>query len=155
MALTRLLRVHDVVTTARLLTLGFSDRELRSLVSHGDLHRIHRGVYVDGRTRLSPWGHLKAALLATHLNAFLSHRTAAAARRYRAINIREIHVSVIADHTPRIPGLVLHRTIEPGTGEVTLESGLRIASLPRILVELAPTASDRELQDLITQWRAP
>jgi hypothetical protein len=153
LALTRLLRRDEVVTTTALLALGFSERQLSGLVAHGDLARIHRGVYVDGRTRLSPWGHLRAALLApaARLRPFLSHRSAAAARKYRAINTREIHVSVIADHTPRIPGLILHRTTEPARGEVTMLSGLRVASLPRILVERAATATDRELQDLITQ----
>jgi hypothetical protein len=153
LALTRLLRAEDAVTTATLRGLGFSERELRGLISHGDLHRLHRGVYGDGRARLSPWGHLRAALLApaAHLHPCLSHRSAAAARKDRAVNTREVHVSVIADHTPRIPGLILHRTTEPGRGEVRLLSGLRVASLPRILLELAPTATDRELQDLITQ----
>ncbi len=153
LALTALLRRDDAVMTAQLLQLGLSRHEIASLVSHGDLTRVHRGVYVDGRTRLSPWGHLRAALLAcpSRLSPFLSHRTAAAARRYRPINVRGIHVSVVADHTPRIPGLILHRTTAPARGEVTLESGLRVASLPRILVELAATATDAELQDLITQ----
>ncbi len=156
-ALTRLLRRLDTVTTAQLLQLGFTSTELRGLVSHGDLLRLYRGVYVDGRTKLTPWIHLKAALLAcaAHLDPFLSHRTAAAARRYRPINVREIHVTVVADHTPHIPGLIVHRTTAPARGEVTLESGLRVASLPRILVDLATsgtgTATDAELNDLITQ----
>jgi hypothetical protein len=139
-----------VVTTRQLLELGFTRRELQRLVSRGDLLRLHRSVYVDGRTRITPWVRLKAALLAAGPTAFLSHRTAAAARGYRNINPREIHVSVVADHTPKIPGLIIHRTTTPGKGEVTTTGGLRASTVPRILVELAPTAKREELDELIT-----
>jgi hypothetical protein len=149
-ALTRLLRREDVVTTEQLLDLGLTRHDIRGLVSRGDLLRLHRRVYVDGRTRTTPWVRLKAALLAAGPTAFLSHRTAAAARGYRNINTREIHVSVVANHTPKLPGLIIHRTTTPGKGEVTSTGGLRASTVPRILVELAPTAKREELDDLIT-----
>jgi hypothetical protein len=149
-ALTRLLRRDDVIATADLGKLGYSRHEVTTLCEHGDLIRLHRGVYADGRTRLSPWTRLRAALLATGSSAFLSHRAGAAARGYRNINPWDIHVTVIATSTPRLAGLSVHRTTEPGPGEVTRVSGLRVSSVPRILVELSATAPRQELDALIT-----
>jgi hypothetical protein len=149
-ALTRLLRREEVITSADLLRLGFSKTEVRGLVKRGALVRLYRGVYVDGRTRTTPWVRLKAALLAAGPTAFLSHRTAAAARGYRSINTREIHVSVVADRTPKIPGLFLHRTIQPARGEISTVGGLRASTVPRILVEIAADATLSQLDELIT-----
>lgn len=148
--LTVRLRRELVINTAELTSYGFSPTEIRGLVTHGDLLRLHRGVYVDGRSAPTPWCRLKAGLLAAGPDAFLSHASAAAARRYRPINPRDIHVTVVATSTPQIAGITVHRSAPPGPGEVSIDRGVRVATLPRILLDLAATGPEAELAELIT-----
>ena len=152
-ALTTWLRREAVISTPQLRTLGYSRDAIWWLVKHGELERLHHGVYTDGRTRPGPTTRLKAALLAAGPTAFLSHRTAAAARGFRLINTRDLHVTIVAKHTRKLPGLELHRTAgKPGRGEVSTVAGLRVATVPRILLDLAAAgAGDGELRDLIKQ----
>ncbi|MBO0767517.1 MAG: DUF559 domain-containing protein [Solirubrobacterales bacterium] len=141
------LRRHDAVRTEQLLTIGFSERQIGHLVAHGNLKRQYHGVYVDGHSPVSPRGQLRAALLAVP-GAFLSHRTGAAVRGYRALNTREIHLTVARAHTPRIKGLRIHRTgHEPS--EVSVVAGMRVATLPLLLLQFA-ASGDRDLEALIT-----
>jgi hypothetical protein len=61
-------------------------------------------------------------------------------------------VTVVADHTPRHPGLVVHRTSKvPYRSEVQERYGLRVASVPRVMVDLAPRESPVEQMRLITE----
>src|SRR6202034_1942269 len=90
--------------------LGLSDRQLVRLVQQGRFVRRHRGVYVDALVKPTQRGRLLGALLALGDTAFLSRRTALALYGVRLVNLREIEVTVLADHTPRHRGLLVHRT---------------------------------------------
>jgi hypothetical protein len=131
---------------------GFTDEALKGLVTRGLIARRHRGVYVDALAPLVVRGHLFAALLACHETAFLSHRTAAALHGLRSLNIRAIEVTVVADHTPRHSGFIVHRTSrEPLPDETRIFDGLRLASPSRTLVDLAGRETTHELARLIAE----
>ena len=145
-------RQFGLITLVALYALGLTYTEVRRRVEKGRLYPIHRGVFAVGRPDLSPQGHLRAALLALDDAAFLSHRTSLAAQGLRAIDTRHIELTVVATSTPKRPGLIIHRaTSEPHKHEVRTRFGLRYSSLPRALVEVAPTESPEELARLITQ----
>jgi hypothetical protein len=114
----------------------------------GHLLPLYRGVYAVGHRRLVPHAHLIAALLATGDSAFLSHRTAAAVWGLREISTRQIQVTIPgAKRCSRGP-LKIHETQDrSGT---TTRNGLRVSSVPRMLIEVAPRESRRELDRLIT-----
>lgn len=153
-ALTRTLRSnHGLITTRALMRLGYSATEVRGLVRHGDLRRLHRGVYVDGRTTPSDHAHLRAALLAVSGTAWLSGRGAAMAWGLEPVSLPRIEVTAVAASTPRHPGLRIRRASRlPPSPELRRRRGLRVSSIPRLLIECAAAgARDDHLQRLIEQ----
>ena len=145
-------RQHGVVTAEQLLQLGFTRRQVEGLTEHGHLHRLHQGVYAVGHLKLTRYGRLAAALLAAGDGAFLSHRTAAALQRLRNLNLRRIDVTVVGAAVRPRQGIRIHRTTKtPVRGEVTELNGLRVSTVPRLLVELAATETQAELGHLIDE----
>ncbi len=143
-------RQESLITIEQLFGLGFTKDGVRGLVERRYLHRIHRGIYAVGTGHLGRHGWLLAALLACGGTSFLSHRTGAAVRGLRAINPWEIHVTVVGTAIRRRRGIVMHRISErPHRSEVTTVGGLRAASVPLILIQLAPNESRDELDQLI------
>jgi hypothetical protein len=57
-------RQHGVVAWRQLLALGYSKQAIHTLIANGWLHRVHRGVYAVGHTRISLRAHWMAAVLA-------------------------------------------------------------------------------------------
>jgi len=136
----------------QLRELGLSDRQVGLLVRQGRLIRRHRGVYSDALTKPTQRGRLLAALLAVGESAFLSRRTALGLYGARAVNVFDIEVTVVAEHTPRHQGLHVHRTtIAPADGELRVVNGLRAASPSLALVETAARETPRELDRLIAE----
>ena len=145
-------RQDSVVSLRQLFDLGFTYREVRRLVEKGVLHPIHRGVYAVGHPKLTAKGRLRAALMACGDTAFLAGGTAAADYGLRPLNLRAIEVTVVATSTPKHSGLIVHRTSKPPhRSEVRSRYGLTVASVPRLLVDLAPRESPEEQLRLITE----
>jgi hypothetical protein len=141
-----------VVSMLQLFELGFTYREVRRRMERGFLHPKHRGVYAVGHPKLTVKGELRAALMACGDTAFISGRTAAAERGLRAMNLNAIEITVVATSTPRHPGLIVHRTSKPPhRSEVKDYYGLRVASVPRILVDQSARETPQELLRLITE----
>ncbi len=145
-------RQHGVVSTEQLMAVGLTRHQISYSVSVGRLHRLYRGVYAVGHRRLTRDGHLIAGLLAAGDGAFLSHRTAAALHGLRNLNLRRIDVTVVGSAPRGRHGLNVHRTNRPPVkGEITMINGLRVSTVPRVLVELAPTETSEELGRLLTE----
>src|SRR5215218_9575912 len=71
-------RQHGVVSIRQLIgPLGHSRSAIDRAVGAGHLHRIHRGVFAVGHTRISSYGECLAAVLASGPKALLSHLSAA------------------------------------------------------------------------------
>jgi len=70
-------RQHGLVTSAQLRDAGISPSATTRRVSAGRLHRIHRGVYAVGHSRLSLEGRCLAAAFACGEDAAVSHASAA------------------------------------------------------------------------------
>lgn len=145
-------RQSGVISLEQSLALGLTYEAVRARVRRGQLHPIHRGVYAVGHTSLVPRAYLIAALLACGSDSLLSHRTAAAVYGLREIATRRIEVTVPAGCVRRRSGLVIHRTSVPlDRTEVRVRGNLRVSSVPRMLIELAPSEKPAELDRLITQ----
>ncbi|HWD84656.1 MAG TPA: hypothetical protein VG321_02815 [Solirubrobacteraceae bacterium] len=141
---------QNLVTIEQLGGLGFSRKEVRGLVERRYLHRIHRGVYAVGTGRLTRRGWLFAAQLACGETSFFTHRTGAGIKGLRAINPWDIHVTIVGTAIRRRRGIVTHRITEPPhRSEAKTVGGLRVASVPLILLQLAPDESREELDRLI------
>jgi Protein of unknown function (DUF559) len=153
-ALGRLMRGQaGVVALGQLRGLGYTDKETRGMVGRRELWRLHRSVYADTRSPMTPRGHLFAALLSftPEAHAFLSHRTAAALLGLRELSVSRLELTVVAHHTPKRPPLRVYRVGEPPPAdELRTQDGLRYSSAMRMLVELAPRETRNELDRLIT-----
>jgi hypothetical protein len=140
-----------VVSVRQLHELGFARDQITDLAAAGRLHRLHRGVYAVGHLKLSRDGRLTAALLAAGDGAFLSHRTAAALHGLRNLNLRRIDVTVPGNSVRQRTAIAIHRTTRPiARGEITTVNGLRVSTVPRLLLELASRETKDELTRLIS-----
>ena len=151
-ALVRLADAQDgPVSHEQMLALGYTTKQIRVRRERGDLIPQHRGVYLVSRRSIPPRGYLRAALLATGPEAFLSHRTAAAVYGLRRINRYAIHVTIPQTSRRHRDNLILHRTCDFDARDVRIDDGLRVSTIPRMLIELAPDETERELDRLITE----
>jgi hypothetical protein len=149
----RAARQSGVVSIEQLYRLGFSLDQVKTRVRRGQLHRIYDGVYAVGHRDFPLRGRLLAALFVGGDDAFLSHRTAGGLRGVCALDPGRIELTVIADRTPRArEGLVFHRTTTLlDEAEVGRHRGLRTATVPRVLVDLAAKASAVQIEELIAE----
>src|SRR3954451_6144900 len=101
-------RQHDAVKRAQLLDLGYSRQAIEHRLWSGRLHRTPwRGVYAVGRPELTRLGFLMAAVLASGVDAALSHVAAAELWGIRG-KANEIDVTVPTGRAKR-RGIKSHR----------------------------------------------
>jgi very-short-patch-repair endonuclease len=67
------------------------------------------------------------------------------------VNVRCLEVTVVGSEAVRRPGLTVHSTACVAEDEVRTRNGLRVSSLPRLLVESARTEPRKEIDRLITE----
>jgi hypothetical protein len=149
-------RQHGVVSTAQLLSEGYSENTILEWVAAGRLHRLHQGVYAVGHRRLTWHSHCWAAILGAEANevdelvwpAVASHGSAAylwglyryapgtidvtAPIRRRAKRAFRVHFSSILAPEDR-----------------SLCEGIPVTSLPRTLLDLAIRARPDQLDRLL------
>lgn len=146
--MTRSMRQNDgLITLRQLREAGFAEMEVRGLVAHGDLRRLHRGVYVDGRARVTDHAHMRASLLALGArDPWLSGRAAAMGWELEPVSLPYLEVTVVARATPRPrPGLIIRSVrTAPHPSEIRNRNRLRLSSVPRLLVESAAAGADGE-----------
>lgn len=128
----------------QLLALGYSRWAVYRLVENGHLHRLHRGVYAVGHTKLSARGWWMAAVLACGPNAVLSHDSAGALWDLRAIPSGRIHVTTTERR--RVEGVRSHRTRRLAPEDRTVIDGIPVTSLCRTLADQAPRLSPQRLR---------
>ena len=144
-------RQYGVISRTQLFELGWSSRQIARRAHDGRLHRIYHNVYAVGHTALTDHAYLVGALLSAGPTAFLSHRSAAAVWGLRAVNLRRIELTVYGESTRTRGPLVLHRTRhDPHPDDIRIRNGLRVSSVPKLLIELAPRETAAELRRLIT-----
>ena len=144
-------RQFGVVSAGQLLRLGWTWKEIQGQVRRGSLHPLYREVYAVGHDRIVDHGRLLAALLSCGDGSFLSHRTAAAVWGLRPVNTRRVELTVPGINAPHRRGLVVHRSTDVAKDEGRSRNGLRVSSVPRMLIELANSELQAELERLITE----
>jgi very-short-patch-repair endonuclease/predicted transcriptional regulator of viral defense system len=126
---------HGIVTLAELEALGLSARGVRHRVATGRLHRLHRGVYSQGRP--SREGRWMAAVLASGTGALLSHRSAAALWGIRPETGPRIDVTVAGSTGRAHPTIAAHSGARIASADVSRRDGIPCTSLARTLLDLA------------------
>jgi hypothetical protein len=148
-------RNYGLITRSELAKAGFSNGDIKGLVAHGDLRRLHRGVYADGRAPLTDHALLKAPLLAfAGRNVWLSGQAASMGWSLEAVSVPRLEVTVVARSTPGLRQGLLVRSVRsaPHPSEIRTRNGLRVSSIPRLLIERAAAgAGSEQLHALIEQ----
>lgn len=134
---------HGVVSIRQLIgPLGYSRSAVSRAAASGRIHRLHWGVFAVGHTKLSPYGHCLAAVLACGPNALLSHMSAAWLWGIAKNRPAPFHVTGPVRRRRRLPVRIHHSQIlEPADRAVV--DNIPATALPRTLLDVAATAPRR------------
>ncbi|HEX2264648.1 MAG TPA: type IV toxin-antitoxin system AbiEi family antitoxin domain-containing protein, partial [Solirubrobacterales bacterium] len=137
---------HGLVSRKQMRAMGWSDKAIDHALGSDRLHRVFRGVYTLGGTKISEHGRLRAATLACGEGAVISHRSAAAL--LGLIDKGPVVIDVIAPPSRgrKIDGIRFHRVRPPRHDETGTVEGIPCTSPARTLVDLAGTVGDRTLR---------
>lgn len=140
-------RQHGVVSLRQLEGLGYSRGAVSRAAAAGRLHRLHRGAYAVGHTRL-PWqGHCLAAVFACAPEAVASHRSAAWLWGIEKGRPGTIDVTA-PTRRHRRTGLRLHYAALTEEDRA-LRDGIPVTSLARTILDRAAIVSRHRLARLL------
>lgn len=138
-------RQYNVLSVEQLTSLGIGSGSIEKALENGRLRRLHRGVYAVGHTDLSPYGECLAAVLASGSDALLSHYSAAWLLGLLSTQPVPVHVTTPLPRKRRA-GLVIHRSETLTDGDLGIEKRIRVTSVPRTLLDLAPLVRFSQLR---------
>lgn len=137
---------RGLVTHRQLIDAGVPARTVTRRLAAGQLHRLHRGVYLIGHAVSPPLALELAALLACGPTAALSHRSAGVLYRILPCWTGPVEVTIPDRRCRQRPGLRPYAS-QLEDDEVTTRDGLRLTTPARTLKDLAivlnPAALER------------
>jgi very-short-patch-repair endonuclease len=145
---------RTIVTHEQLVGLGSTERMIAHWVSRGRLRVEFQGVYSLVSGALPPLGREQAALLACGEHAFLSHHSSAFIWGLRETPPRDVEVSVVGRYRRSSKGIKVHRIKQISRREYRRHEGLWMSSPARAVLEIAATASAKELAHAIDEGLA-
>jgi len=137
-------RQHGVIAWRQLTALGLGKRLIENRMERGQLLRVHRGVFALGRRRLDQHGAWMAAVLACGSSAVLSYGSAAHLWGIRGSH-GPIEVTRFSGHR-RPHGVRVHQTRSLPVELVTVQAGIPVTSLERVLLDMAARLDVRQLE---------
>ena len=142
------LRQHGVVSRRQLIGLGFSEDEIRVRRARGELAPVHRGVMVLVGTPRTHATAEAAAWLAIGGSAVVGGRSAAYRRGLLPYPPGESDVEIVVAHGSGASrrGIRVRRARRLDREEREVLDGIPTTSVDRTLLDLAATATDRELE---------
>ena len=143
-------RQHGVAATWQLLQLGISEDIVRSRRNGALLVPIFQGVYALGHQRLTREGRWMSAVLACGPGAVLSHFSAGhlwgVCGSYGPIEVLRQSGGF---HPKGHRGVRLHQTRRLELWELTVERGVPVASMERVLLDLAAQTDAKRLERIL------
>ncbi len=130
----------------QLRELGVEPWRIEDWIADGRLRRVHHGVYAVGHEAPSMLGDYMAAVLACGDGAALSYRAEAHVMRLRAGKTPappEVTVPTLAGR--RRPGIIIHRVKVLHELDACTVDGIRMTTVPRTLLDLAPVLDRAQL----------
>jgi very-short-patch-repair endonuclease len=137
---------HGYITRAQLLRLGLSKN---AIWRQADLFAQHAGVYAVGHIDRTPVGLAHAAVLACGEGAVLRYESALA---LWGLGRWPDPPEVSAPNQRNRPRITTYRQALPER-DVTVNYGIRVTTVVRTIIDVAPRRSDRELVRLINDAR--
>lgn len=145
---------RTMVTAEQLYARGISKRAIEYRVGGRRMHVVFRGVYSVGCGELPPLGREQAALLAVGDRGFLSHETAAAIWGLMPRLPHRVELTVVARYRASSQGIKVHRIKDIDRRELRSHKGLWMSSPARAVLEIAATASAKELTHAVDEGLA-
>ena len=142
---------HRVVAARQLRALGLARGAIEHRLRVGRLFLVHRGVYSLWNPVPSRAGQLTAAVLGCGQGAALSHWAACEWWGLVRGQASTIEVTVPAAGGRWCRGVVVHRSSNLAPGECCSVRGLRVTSVARTIIDVAPSASSRELERMLDE----
>lgn len=133
-----------MVSRRQLLALGMGRRAIAGRLERGQLHEVHRGVYVVGVRRISTRGRWMAAVLTAGEGAVLSHRSAGRLWRLLPPTSGPVEVTRPRGELER-DGIRGHRS-RLRDDEWLVEDGISVTSPFRTVFDLASVLDKRQLE---------
>jgi hypothetical protein len=134
------------VTREQLLAAGLGHSRIDRWLADGRLRRVHDAVYAVGHEAPSMYADYMAAVLACGPGAALSHRAAAfPLRLLRGGTPPPPEATVPTTNGRRRPGIVIHRVRSLDLLDVVEVAGIRVTSVTRALLDLAPVTDPATL----------
>ncbi len=134
------------IARRQLNAIAISSSSVAWRVSQGRLFPSLRGVFIVGHTAAVELGAETEALLSVRPGAALSHWSAAAVLGLWVPAPREIEVVVDIWDGAANPHVRVHRSRILDRHDVWIRHALPVTSPSRTLLDLAPTATDRQLE---------
>ncbi len=134
------------MTRVQLLAEGIDRSRITRWLADGRLHRMHQGVYAVGHLTPSVRADYMAAVLACGPGARLSHRAEA-----HLLSVMQTkgpppaEVTVVGTAGRKRPGITVHRVQPVHRLDTWTFDRIRVMSVPRLLLDLAPQLSLAEL----------
>ena len=144
-------RQHGVVANWQMLELGYGPGAIKYQTASGRLHQLHRGVYAVGHAALSLRAHLIAAVFSAGPWAVLSHRSAAMLWGLLTDSRAVIDVTTPDRGRASRQRVKVHRVRRLEPDDRAVVDGIPITSIARTLVDVAATATPRELRYALEQ----
>jgi very-short-patch-repair endonuclease/predicted transcriptional regulator of viral defense system len=144
-------RQHGVIGLRQARELGLSASGVRKRVARGSLHRIHRGVYASGHSKLTRYGHWMAAVLACGPRALLSHRSGAGLWGLRPDNRRKSDISLPSPSARVKLAIEVHRSVTLMAEDITSVDAIPCTTVARTLVDLGDVVDRRALERAVEQ----
>lgn len=144
-------RQHGMVTRRQLLRAGLSDDVVDARIGRGQLTRVYRGVFQVGPI-VAPRAPEMAACLACGGAAFVGHRSAAVLWQLLPPDPQARKVDIVMRRgIRRHPAIRIRRAGSLRDTEVTRLDGLPVTTPARTIVDLAASASPRDLERALAE----
>jgi hypothetical protein len=143
-----------VLSITELRECGLNAQAVRVRVANGRLHKLYRGVYAVGHTKLALEGDFLAAVKACGDGALLSHYSVAALLGFVQWDGRYPEVTLVGSTTRRHRGIRVHRTASLDPADRSCYRGIPITAPARTLADLACSLDYRSLRRAVRQAQA-
>jgi hypothetical protein len=133
-------RQHGVVSRSQLIAIGIPAATVAVWVRAGRLHRLHRGVYAVGHSRISREARWLAGVLACGVGAVLSFGAAGQSRGIVSAHQRlAVHVTIPRRAGADPDGIAVHRIRNLDPRDVSTHRGIPTTTATRTVWDLATT----------------
>ena len=142
---------HGSISAFQIRRCGLTTSTIERRVRAGQLHRLHRGVYMPGHRRLPPLGWVAASVLVCGARACASHLTAAHMRELRSSSRTLVDVAVPSPSGRCHGHVVTHSARRLRPGDVSVVDGIPATSVARTLLDCAPSLGRRGTEKLVAE----